>query len=80
MSAYSRRVSVSGGGRVVAAAGPALLLIDALVPELRPPLALAIAIGWLVLRASRQVPAIGWAAVMPLAIGQPRLPVARVRC
>jgi membrane protease YdiL (CAAX protease family) len=61
-------VSVSGWGRLVAAAGPTLLLIGALVPELRPPLALAMAIGWLVLRAGRRVPAIGWAAVVPLAI------------
>ena len=53
---------------LVAVAGPALLLAAAIAPELRPPLALAIALGWVVLRAGRRVPAIAWAAVVPLAI------------
>jgi membrane protease YdiL (CAAX protease family) len=53
---------------LIAAAGPALLLVAALLPELRPLVAIGIVVGWVLLRAARRPEAIAWAAVLPLAV------------
>lgn len=50
------------------AAGPVLLLVAALVPGLRPPVALLLALGWIGLRAARRPEAITWAAVLPVGL------------
>ena len=50
------------------AAGPALLLVAAILPGLRPPLAVLLAAGWITLRAARRPEAIAWAAVLPVAL------------
>jgi len=50
------------------AAGPALLLIAALVPSLRLPIAAAVLAGWVILWRARRPEAIAWAAVLPLAV------------
>lgn len=48
--------------------GPALLLVAAVVPPLRPAAALAIVVGWLVLGLARHPGAIAWAAALPIAV------------
>ena len=48
--------------------GPALLLVAAIVPPLRPAAAVAIVVGWLVLGLARHPGAIAWAAAMPIAV------------
>ena len=53
---------------LIAGAGPAALLAAALVPELRPAAAIAIALGWAGLVVLRRPEAVGWAAVLPVAI------------
>lgn len=53
---------------LIAGAGPALLVVGALLPELRPAVALAIAAGWAVLRAAHFSEAIAWAAALPVAV------------
>ncbi len=53
---------------LVAALGPGLLLLGALVPDLRPGVALAVSIGWTLLILTRKPGAIAWAAVLPLAV------------
>jgi membrane protease YdiL (CAAX protease family) len=52
----------------VASAGPVILLLAALVPDLRMFGTAAIAVGWVVLRLARRPDAIAWAAVLPVAI------------
>ncbi len=52
----------------VASGGPVILLLAALVPELRVLAAVAIALGWAVLRAWRRPEAIAWAATLPVAV------------
>lgn len=54
--------------RILAAGGPGLLLLAALVPALRPAAAIAIATGWAVLRAGHRSPTIAWAAALPAAV------------
>ncbi len=54
--------------RIAAAVGPALLLLAALLPGLRPVLALVLAVGWAVLRRMQRPEAIAWAAVVPVAV------------
>jgi membrane protease YdiL (CAAX protease family) len=51
-----------------AAAGPALLLLAALVPTARIPIAIMVVAGWVLLRTARRPEAIAWAAVLPLAV------------
>jgi membrane protease YdiL (CAAX protease family) len=52
----------------VAAIGPGLLLVGALVPDLRPVVAIAIVAGWTLLAVTRRPGSIAWAAVLPLAV------------
>ena len=49
-------------------AGPAVLLVGALVPPFRPAAALVLLGGWVALRATRRPEAIAWAAVLPVAL------------
>jgi membrane protease YdiL (CAAX protease family) len=53
---------------VVAALGPGLLLIGALVPSLRPVVALVVVGGWVLLALAGRRGAIAWAAALPLAV------------
>lgn len=57
--------------RVLVAAGPAVLLGAALVPELRPAAALVLLAGWAALWRFRLRAAITWAAVLPVALVLP---------
>jgi membrane protease YdiL (CAAX protease family) len=52
----------------VALGGPALLLVGALAPELRPAVAALVVAGWAGLVLLRRPAALGWAAVLPLAV------------
>jgi membrane protease YdiL (CAAX protease family) len=54
----------------VALLGPGLLLLSALVPELRPALAAVIAAGWLLLQVlgRQSVGGLAWAAALPVAL------------
>jgi membrane protease YdiL (CAAX protease family) len=54
--------------RLAAALGPGLLLAGAMLPALRPPVALLVVLGWLLLRLARRRAAIAWAAVLPVAV------------
>jgi hypothetical protein len=54
--------------RAVASGGPVVLLLAALVPEQRLLAAVAIMLGWVVLRLARRLEAIAWAAVLPVAV------------
>ncbi len=68
MRARELRQAVGRPG-FTAALGPAVLLVGALVPSLRPPTALLIVFGWLILlRVVRSPAAVAWAAVLPLAV------------
>ena len=53
---------------VLAGAGPALLLVVALDPSLRPLGAVAVVPAWLALRIADRPSAIAWAAVLPLVV------------
>ncbi len=53
---------------VVAGAGPALLLLGALAPGLRPIAAVALAAGWLLLRLTGRREALAWAATLPVSV------------
>jgi membrane protease YdiL (CAAX protease family) len=53
---------------LVAALGPGLLLVGALVPDLRPLVALLVVSGWALLALTRRPGAIAWAAALPLAV------------
>jgi membrane protease YdiL (CAAX protease family) len=53
---------------LIAGAGPAALLAASLEPELRPLAAVVIALGWAALVILRRPEAIGWAAVLPVAV------------
>lgn len=53
---------------LIAWGGPALLVVAALVPDLRPPIALALGAGWATLRAAQASAAIAWAACLPVAV------------
>jgi membrane protease YdiL (CAAX protease family) len=53
------------------AAGPAVLLVAALVPALRPVAALVLLAGWAALRAAHRPEAIAWAAVLPVGLVLP---------
>jgi len=68
VDAEPARTRLTYAGRLVAAAGPALLMAGALVPALRPAVAIAIVSGWILLRAARRPGSIAWAAVLPLAV------------
>jgi membrane protease YdiL (CAAX protease family) len=59
------RVTPAAG---LAAAGPALLLAAALLPDLRPVVAVLLAAGWVASWAARQPGAIAWAAVLPVGL------------
>ncbi|OGO55858.1 MAG: hypothetical protein A2V85_11745 [Chloroflexi bacterium RBG_16_72_14] len=61
----STRVTPAAG---LAAAGPALLLAAAMLPDLRPLVAVLLGAGWVALRASRRPGAIAWAAVLPVGL------------
>lgn len=54
--------------RLIAATGPAILLIAAFAPPLRPAEAALLAAGWLLLRFAGRAEAITWAAVLPLGL------------
>ena len=54
--------------RASVAAGPLLLLVAALLPGLRPPVAVLLAAGWIGLRGVRRPESIAWAAVLPVAL------------
>lgn len=58
-------------GRWLVAAGPAILLAVALLPELRPIGAVVLLAGWAALRSARRPEAIAWAAVLPVAVVLP---------
>jgi membrane protease YdiL (CAAX protease family) len=62
------RPALSMPDGVVAALGPGLLLIGALVPALRPAMALVVVAGWLLLVLAGRKGAIAWAAALPLAV------------
>ncbi len=68
MDAQPPRPALSRQDQLLAAAGPAILLACALVPDLRAVAAVATIVGWVLLRASRSPAAIAWAAVLPLAV------------
>jgi membrane protease YdiL (CAAX protease family) len=53
---------------VPAGAGPALLLLGALVPPLRPVVALTLPVGWALLRARAHPGALAWAATLPVGV------------
>jgi CAAX protease family protein len=55
-------------GRIQAGGGPALLLMAALVPSLRPAVAVIVIAGWIVLRLRDVRAAVAWAAVLPVAV------------
>jgi membrane protease YdiL (CAAX protease family) len=57
-----RASSVAMGG------GPALLLAGALVPGLRPLIAVALLAGWLLLLVRRRPEALAWAATLPVGV------------
>jgi membrane protease YdiL (CAAX protease family) len=59
------------GSRALAAVGPALLLVAALLPDARLPVAIGVVVGWAVLATVRRPEAIAWAAVLPLAVVLP---------
>ena len=61
----------AGTNRLLVAWGPAILLLAALVPELRPVAAVVLVAGWGILRAARRPEAIAWAAVLPVALVLP---------
>lgn len=54
---------------LLAAAGPALIVVAALVPSLRPVAAVVLAAGWVALWRGGHHEAIAWAAVLPVALG-----------
>lgn len=62
------RQSLTTPDALMAVLGPGLLLVGALVPDLRPGVALAVVAGWSLLALSRRPGAIAWAAVLPLAV------------
>jgi membrane protease YdiL (CAAX protease family) len=62
------RLALNGPDGLVAALGPGLLLVGALVPDLRPVVAFAIVAGWTLLVLTRRPGAIAWAAALPLAV------------
>jgi len=62
------RPALSSPDGLVAAMGPGLLLVGALVPDLRPVVAFAIVAGWTLLILARGPGAIAWAAALPLAV------------
>lgn len=53
---------------VVAGGGPVLLLAGALVPGLRPVVAVALLAGWLLLLFRRRPEALAWAATLPVGV------------
>ncbi|HEY5627889.1 MAG TPA: CPBP family intramembrane glutamic endopeptidase [Candidatus Limnocylindrales bacterium] len=63
--------AASGRAGAVTWAGPAVLLVIALLPALRPAGALALAVCWVLLRLGRRPEAIAWAAVLPVALVLP---------
>jgi membrane protease YdiL (CAAX protease family) len=68
VEASPTRPTLVGAQAVLAALGPALLLAGALVPDLRPVVAVTSVVGWVLLRAARRPAAVAWAAVLPLAV------------
>jgi len=54
--------------RIQAGAGPGLILLAALVPSLRPAVAVVVVGAWLLLRWRSSPAAIAWAAVLPVAV------------
>lgn len=56
------------GSTVVAACGPTMLLLGALVPDLRPPVAAVVLAGWVVLLLRHRPEAIAWAATLPVGV------------
>jgi membrane protease YdiL (CAAX protease family) len=62
------RPALPTSDRLLAALGPVLLLGGALAPPLRPGMAVAVVLGWVVLRVRHHPAAIAWAAVLPLAV------------
>ena len=53
---------------MAAGAGPVLLLLGALVPGLRPLVAVGLVLGWLALRRLGRPGALAWAATLPVAV------------
>ncbi len=53
---------------VVAGGGPALLVLAALIPGLRPIVAITLALGWVALRLLGRQEALAWAATLPVAV------------
>ena len=64
----SGRHALGPADSLVAAVGPALLLVGALEPAWRPAVAALLGIGWVALRTWRPAPAIAWAAALPVAV------------
>ena len=56
------------GSTVMAGGGPALLLIAALVPGMRPLVAVVLLTGWVTLLYRRRPEAIAWAATLPVGV------------
>jgi membrane protease YdiL (CAAX protease family) len=65
------RPALSTPDRLVAALGPVLLLCAALVPPLRPAVAVLVVLGWVALWARHHPAGIAWAAVLPLSVVLP---------
>ncbi len=59
----------SPGNVLVAAVGPAILVVAAFAPDLRPAAAVALGAGWVVLWRAGRAEAIAWAAVLPVGLG-----------
>lgn len=54
--------------RILAAGGPGLLLIGALIPGLRPASVALLAVGWVALRRRERTQGLTWAATLPIGI------------
>ena len=65
------RVGVAGSTRLLIGAAPAVLVAGALIPRLRPDVAIVLVAGWGILPAARRPEAIAWAAVLPVALVLP---------
>lgn len=58
-----------GPNVLLAAAGPALIVVAAMVPSVRPVASVALGAGWVALWRMTRPEAIAWAAVLPVALG-----------
>jgi membrane protease YdiL (CAAX protease family) len=58
-------------GKLQLAAGPAILLVGALIPVLRPVVAILLLVGWAALEWRRRPESIAWAAMLPVGLVLP---------